>query len=70
MTKVYDTRHPWSSEINFEIVETVDGRWMVLVGGVQWGTGPRDKSGASSQTWATRSEAVDAFYTKTENDTF
>lgn len=41
----------------YELVETVDGEWMVLVDGVQWGAGPRDPSGSSSQTWATEAEA-------------
>jgi hypothetical protein len=44
----------------YEIVETVDGEYMVLIDGVQWGKGPRDKSGASSQTWPTRLEAIKA----------
>ena len=44
----------------YELVETVDREWMVLVGGVQWGKGPHDLSGCSSQTWPTREEAKQA----------
>ena len=48
------------------VVETVDGRYMILVDGIQWGpTGtPRDKSGAADTTYATRKDALDAFLTK------
>lgn len=44
----------------YTLEKTVDGDWMVLIDGVQWGRGPRDKSGASSQTWPTRREAREA----------
>lgn len=46
-----------------EVVETVDGRFMVLVDGIQWApTGqPRDRSGCGSATFPTQQEAVLAF---------
>jgi len=42
------------------VVESVDGRWMVLIDGFQAGSGPYDMSGASGQTWATEEEAWQA----------
>lgn len=51
---------------NMEIVETVDGRWMILVNGFQWGHGPYDRSGCSSETWPTRAEAACAYRERTE----
>lgn len=45
---------------SYEVTETSDGRWMVCFDGIQWGEGPRDQSGCSSQTFATREEAVAA----------
>jgi hypothetical protein len=43
--------------MRYSIEQTVDGDYMILVDGVQWGQGPRDMSGASSQTWPTEKEA-------------
>lgn len=40
------------------VKETVDGRWMILSNGIQWGEGPRDASGCSSQTWETQEDAL------------
>jgi hypothetical protein len=48
----------------YEIIETVDGEYAVLVDGIQWGKGPRDLSGCSSQTWPTREEAQKAIETE------
>jgi hypothetical protein len=45
---------------NFETQETVDGEWLVTCNGIQWGEGPYDISGCSSQTWKTEREALDA----------
>lgn len=42
------------------VEETVDGRWMILSSGIQWGEGPHDASGCSSQTWETREDALRA----------
>lgn len=42
----------------FAIEETVDGRFLVLCEGIQWGKGPRDASGCSSQTWDTYGDAL------------
>jgi len=50
----------------FEVVETVDGRWMVLDAGLQWGKGLRDASGASGETWATRSDAIAAIWERVQ----
>lgn len=41
----------------YEIVEAIGGCWIVLCNGFQWGKGPLDLSGCSSQTWATKAEA-------------
>ena len=43
-----------------ELVRTVDGQYMILVAGVQWG-GDRDRSGAGNATFATPAEAIGAF---------
>lgn len=40
------------------VKETVDGRWMILSRVIQWGEGPHDVSGCSSQTWETREDAL------------
>ena len=40
----------------YEIVETVDHEFMILVHGLQWGSN-RDKSGAGDTTFATRQAA-------------
>jgi len=45
------------SPINkYEIVKTIDGEFMILVHGVQWGPN-RDKSGAGDATFRTRQAA-------------
>jgi hypothetical protein len=41
---------------NVEVVETVDGTWMVLVDGIQHG-GKRDRSGAGNMTFSSKREA-------------
>jgi hypothetical protein len=41
----------------FEIVETIDGEYMILFDGFQWGP-TRDRSGAGSATFKTRAEAT------------
>jgi len=48
-----------------EVVETIGGRWMVLVNGFQWG-GTIDRSGAGSATWKTANEAKRAWREKHE----
>ena len=40
----------------YEIVETIDHEYMILIHGVQWGP-IRDKSGAGSATFSTRQSA-------------
>ena len=45
---------------HYEIVQTIDGTWMILVQGFQWGVGPYDRSGCSSQTWPTYTDAYQA----------
>lgn len=52
---------------SYEVVKAVGGRWMVLVDGVQWGKGPRDASGASSETWKTKREATAAIEADDDN---
>jgi hypothetical protein len=44
---------------DFDFRETVDGDWLVLCKGIQWGPvgAPRDKSGCASTTWKTRWDA-------------
>lgn len=49
----------------FEVVATVDGAWMVLDAGRQWGNPPFDKMGLSGETWPTREEAVAAVFERT-----
>lgn len=46
-----------------EYVETVDGEWMILVNGFQWGLpGAKiDRSGAADTTFATKAEAQRAY---------
>ena len=44
-----------------EIISTVDGRWIILVNGFQWGKGPCDISGCSSDSWPTKNEAARAY---------
>lgn len=46
---------------------TIDGRWIVTVGGLQWGKGPRDPSGASSETFTSKAEAIAAYRERGEN---
>ena len=50
----------------FEIVETVDGDYMVLCQGIQWGKGPRDLAGCSRETWPTKQAAYEAIHRKEE----
>ena len=50
----------------FEIVETVDGDYMVLCQGIQWGKGPRDLSGCSRETWPTKQAAYEAIHREEE----
>lgn len=46
---------------SFQIISACDGRFMVLDAGLQWGRGPRDeKSGASSETFASPADALKA----------
>jgi hypothetical protein len=52
----------------YAIEETVDSEFMVLIDGIQWGKGPRDLSGASSQTWPTKQAARDAIEADSDND--
>ena len=40
----------------YEIVATIDGEWMILIHGVQWGL-KRDQSGAGDATFKTRTDA-------------
>jgi hypothetical protein len=40
----------------YEILETIDGEFMITVHGVQWGPS-RDKSGAGNATFRTRQDA-------------
>lgn len=51
--------------VSWEAVETVDGRWMILVNGFQWGPDASrvDKSGANDATWKTEEEAQEALET-------
>lgn len=42
------------------IARTIDGQYMVLVGGIQWG-GDRDRSGAGNATFETYAEALGAY---------
>ena len=43
----------------YSITETVDGKWMILFGGFQWGE-HHDSSGAGSAVWETEEEARQA----------
>jgi len=43
----------------FEVVETADGKWMLLCNGFQYG-GDYDDSGAGDQVYETKGEALDA----------
>ncbi len=45
---------------NVEVVDTIDGDWMVLVNGFQWG-GSYDRSGAGNATFPTRQAATEAY---------
>lgn len=44
-----------------EIIETIDGRYLVLVNGFQWGHGEPDRSGAYYTTFPTREAAAKAY---------
>ena len=50
------------------ITETIDGRFMVLVNGFQWGpaTSTPDASGAYPDTWATAQAAKAAYRAATK----
>ncbi len=50
----------------FAVEETIDGRWIVLCNGLQYGTAPYDASGASSQTWVTKDAAIAAVIAREE----
>lgn len=52
----------------YEIVETIDGRWMVLLNGFQIGDPPFDRSGCSSTTFATREIAEEYLEQEMEID--
>jgi hypothetical protein len=44
----------------YTVEQTIDGDYMVLVDGLQWGPGPRDLSGAACATWSTKKRAINA----------
>jgi len=44
------------NDYKYEIVQTVDNKWMILVDGVQWGE-HRDRSGSGDYEAETREEA-------------
>lgn len=48
----------------FSIEEVAGGGWMILKDGLQWGQGPRDSSGASSQVWPTKAAAISALMSR------
>jgi hypothetical protein len=50
-----------------ELVETVDGRVVILIDGLQWG-GKRDESGAGDLTFAHEDEAYEAFLADAADD--
>jgi hypothetical protein len=54
------TRNGKRLPANVEIVDTIDGDWMVLVNGFQWG-GHYDRSGAGNATFPTKREATEAY---------
>jgi hypothetical protein len=41
----------------YSLAQTVDGEWMILIDGVQWGRN-RDLSGAGDATFKTRDDAM------------
>ena len=43
---------------NYDVKETVDGRWMILIDGHQWGE-TRDRAGTGDATFDTEAEARD-----------
>ncbi len=43
----------------YEIKETIDGDWMILIDGIQWGS-KRDRSGAGTDTYPTYRTAYEA----------
>lgn len=56
-------RDEWESyHLSFE--QTIDGAWMVLFNGFQWGpsTSTPDASGAYPDTWPTLEDAKRAWY--------
>jgi hypothetical protein len=50
-------------ETFIEIIEAVDGTWMILVDGIQWAPvgEPRDRSGAGCATYPDSEAALAAF---------
>jgi hypothetical protein len=48
---------------NTRLAETIDGRWMIIVGGIQWAPpgAVRDRSGAGDATYPSRRAARAAF---------
>jgi hypothetical protein len=50
------------SILGIEIKETIDGKWMILCNGFQWGEPPLDTSGCSSQVWDTKELALMALH--------
>jgi hypothetical protein len=52
-----------------EIVEAVNGKWIILVNGFQWGPSgsPIDKSGAYEVEYNSAEEAEEAYITYIEN---
>lgn len=44
-----------------EVKETIDGKWMILCNGFQWGEPPLDASGCSFQVWDTKELALAAW---------
>jgi len=51
-----------------EIVQTIDGRYMLLVNGFQWG-GTYDRSGAGDATFESTDEAIGAYRDAGNSDT-
>lgn len=44
-----------------EVVEAVDGRWIVSINGFQWGRGEPDRAGAYNETFATPEDGLNAY---------
>jgi hypothetical protein len=56
--RAHATRHRKLPD-RYEVVETIDGDWMILIDGIQTGS-KRDRSGAGSDTHPTHEAAYDA----------